>query len=77
MSETYLAKPSPKYIYAIIMNTMKVTGFPNGLFTNDETNPKYFEESTQNKTVIIQKAIDITKIILNNNINIIFYILIL
>ena len=28
MHEKYLKKPPPKYIYQIVINTMKKTGFP-------------------------------------------------
>lgn len=67
MQDKLLQKPPPKYIYDIIMNTMNVTEFPRGLFTDDEMNPKYFDESPQNKIEILQKAIDITKIVNNEN----------
>ena len=30
--ERYLKRPSPDYIFTLFMNTMKVTGFPKGLF---------------------------------------------
>jgi len=44
MAEKFLVKPPPRYVFDIIMNTMNATGFPKGLFTEDETNVKYFEE---------------------------------
>ena len=67
MTEKLLKKPPPKYIYDIIMNTMKKTGFPKGLFTADEENPKYFESDAHHKLDILQKVIDITKIVMNEN----------
>ena len=70
MSEKLLKKPPPKYIYDIIMNTMKKTNFPKGLFTADEENPKYFEADVHHKLDILQKTIDITKIIMNENFDI-------
>ena len=36
MTEKLLKKPPPKYIYDIILNTMKATGFPKGLYTPEE-----------------------------------------
>ena len=44
MQEKLLRKPSPRYVYDILMATMGVTGFPKGLYSDDETNPKFFDE---------------------------------
>ena len=44
MQEKFLKKPPPRYVYDMIMSTMAATGFPKGLFTDDETNPKFFDE---------------------------------
>lgn len=43
MQEKFLVKPPPRYVYDMIMSTMKKTGFPKGLYTEDEMNVKYFE----------------------------------
>jgi len=67
MTEKLLKKPPPKYIYDIILNTMKKTGFPKGLFTAEEEDHKYFEADAHHKLDILQKAIDITKIVMNEN----------
>ena len=67
MTEKLLKKPPPKYIYDIILNTMKKTGFPKGLFTAEEEDHKYFEADAHHKLDILQKAIDITKIVNNEN----------
>ena len=63
MQEKYLKKPPPKFIYHIVINTMKKTGFPKGLITDDEVNDKYFDSNTNNKVEILQKVIDITQIV--------------
>ena len=65
MTEKLLKRPPPKYIYDIIMNTMEKTGFPKGLFTAKEEDKKYFESDPHNKKAIINKVIDITKIVMN------------
>lgn len=44
MAEKLLVKPPPRYVYDIIMATMGKTGFPKGLYTDDELNVKFFEE---------------------------------
>ena len=67
MTEKFLKKPPPKYIYDMIMNTMKATGFPKGLFTDEEMDPKFFESDPRNKIEIFQKVIDISKIVTNEN----------
>jgi hypothetical protein len=46
---------------------MKKTGFPKGLFTAEEEDHKYFEADAHHKLDILQKAIDITKIVMNEN----------
>ena len=67
MHEKLLKKPPPKYIYDIVMNTMKKTGFPRGLFTSQEEDVKFFESDARHKLEILQKVIDITKIVTNEN----------
>ncbi len=67
MHEKLLKKPPPKYIYDIVMNTMKKTGFPKGLFTSQEEDVKFFESDARHKLEILQKVIDITKIVTNEN----------
>ena len=49
---------------------MAKTGFPKGLFTSEEEGHKYFEADAHHKLDIIQKAIDITKIVMNENFDI-------
>ena len=70
MTEKLLKKPPPKYIYDIILSTMKTTGFPKGLYTPEEEDHKYFESDAHHKLDILQKAIDITKIVMNENFDI-------
>ena len=70
MVEKFLKKPPPKYIYDIILNTMKVTDFPKGLYTEEEQDHKYFEADAHHKLAILQKAIDITKIVMNEDFDI-------
>ena len=67
MIEKLLKKPPPKYIYDIILNTMKKTNFPKGLLTDQEMDHKYFEADPHHKLAILQKVVDITKIVVNEN----------
>ena len=67
MTEKLLKKPPPKYIYDIILNTLKKTNFPKGLLTDQEMDHKYFEADPHHKLAILQKVVDITKIVVNEN----------
>jgi hypothetical protein len=49
MQEKFLKKPPPRYVYDMIIATMGVTGFPKGLFSDDESNAKFFDEVRCNK----------------------------
>ena len=70
MTEKLLKKPPPKYIYDIILNTMKKTNFPKGLLTDQEMDHKYFEADPYHKLAILQKVVDITRIVVNENFDI-------
>ena len=63
MTEKLLKRPPPKYIFDIIKSTMDKTGFPKGLYTESELDNKYFMADGRNKIKILNKAIDITKLI--------------
>ena len=65
--EKYLKRPSPKYIFALVINTMQKTGFPKGLFTLKEENIEYFMADLNHKKEFLKKVIDITKIITKIN----------
>ncbi len=68
--EKYLKRPAPKYIFTLVINTMKKTGFPKGLFTREEQDIEYFSADINHKRAFFNKLIDITKIATKNNIDI-------
>ena len=68
--EKYLKRPPPKYIFTLVINTMKKTGFLRGLFTQEEENVDYFSVDINHKRVFFNKLIDITKMVIKNNIDI-------
>ena len=68
--EKYLKRPSPKYIYSLVMNTMKKTGFPKGLFTSEEEKEEYFMSDINHKAQFLTKVIDITKLVTKINFDI-------
>ena len=68
--EKYLKRPAPKYIFTLVINTMKKTGFPKGLFTREEQDIEYFSADVNHKRAFFNKLIDITKIATKNNIDI-------
>jgi TRAF3-interacting protein 1 len=70
MQEKLLKRPPPRYVYDIVMATMNLTGFPKGLFTDDEIDPKFFDKSPKHKLLIFSHLIKITQIVLNKEIDI-------
>ena len=61
LKEKFLKRPSPKYIFELVMNTMKSTGFPKGLFTIEEQSIDYFMANVDHKRAFFRKLIDITQ----------------
>ena len=49
---------------------MKKTGFLRGLFTQEEENVDYFSADINHKRAFFNKLIDITKMVIKNNIDI-------
>jgi len=68
--EKYLKRPTPRYIFTLVINTMKKTGFPRGLFTPEEENVEYFSADKNHEISFFNKLIDITKMVIKNNIDI-------
>ena len=70
LKEKFLKRPSPKYIFELVMNTMKSTGFPKGLFTIEEQSIDYFMANVDHKRAFFRKLIDITQLVTKKNCNI-------
>ena len=70
LKERYLKRPSPRYIFDLVINTMKKTGFPKGLFTPEEENGDYFMADSSHKRAFFNKLIDIMKIISKKDLDI-------
>ena len=49
------------------MNTMQKTGFPNGIFTEEEKKFEYFKSSSEHKRKFIEKVVEITRLVTKNN----------
>ena len=54
LKEKHLKRPSPKYLFFLIINTLKITDFPLGLFT---------EKDRDNKIIFFKKIIELIQII--------------
>ena len=67
MTEFLLKKPPPKYIFDIIINTMKKTNFPKGLLTEQEMSQKYFMADSHHKYIILDKVINFTEMVFDEN----------
>ena len=60
MAEQLLKKPPFKYIFDIITETTKVTGFGKGLLTQEETAAEFYD-SRERKIAYLQKFVDLVK----------------
>ena len=58
-----LKRPHTEFIFNTVINTMKRTGFPKGLLTQEEESFRYFWENIEHQKDFISKVIDITKIV--------------
>ena len=65
MKDKYLKKPSPKFIFLIVINTMKQTGFPDGLFTQKEQNIEFFMANIYHKKKFLVKITELINYIIN------------
>ena len=70
LKEKHLKRPSPKYLFFLIINTLKITDFPNGLFTEEEQTLEYFLEDRDNRIIFFKKIIELIQIISKENLNI-------
>ena len=59
----HLEKLKPENIFKIVIYTMNETGFPKGLFTEEEQNINYFMTDINHQKEFMNKVIDITKIV--------------
>ena len=59
-------------ISMILLNTMKITGFQKVQYTPEEKDHKNFKSDAHHKLDILQKEINITKIIMRENLDIKF-----
>ncbi|CAD8195748.1 unnamed protein product [Paramecium pentaurelia] len=67
MSQKLLEKPPFKYIFDIIMETTKQTGYAKGLYTNDELDGNSYDNKDK-KLLFLQKIIDLTQMMLKEEI---------
>jgi hypothetical protein len=55
LKEIYLKMPSPIYIFSIIINTMKITGFSIGFFLPEQERHKYISSDINHQKIICLK----------------------
>ena len=67
LEQKFLQKPAPTYIFKIVLNIMKKTGFPNGLYTEQEKNLEYFKANIENKEQFMKKVVEVTRLVTKNN----------
>ncbi|CAD8212508.1 unnamed protein product [Paramecium octaurelia] len=64
MKEKYLIKPPFNYIFDIILETRKKTGYAKGLYKSEELDDNYYYIKDR-KVFFLQKIIDLTSLTLN------------
>ena len=67
LDEKHLKRPSPKYLFFLIINTLKITGFPYSLFTEQEVTLEHFLKTRENKILFFTKIIGLIEMISNEN----------
>ncbi|CAK57360.1 unnamed protein product (macronuclear) [Paramecium tetraurelia] len=67
MSQKLLERPPFKYIFDIIMETTKQTGYAKGLYTTDELDGNSYDNKDK-KLMFLQKIIDLTSMMLKEEI---------
>ena len=70
LKEKHLKRPSPKYLFFLIINTLKITGFPAGLFTEEEETLEHFLENNDNKIIFFTKIIGLLELITKEKLDI-------
>lgn len=60
MKEKLLMKPPFKYLFDIVHETIKGTGFFEGLYSPEELNEKYYD-SREKKVLFLQKVMEVSK----------------
>ena len=64
IKEKYFQKPAPSYIFHLVMNTLKKTGFPNGLFSEKQKSFEYFKRNLEHKKKILGKITELINFII-------------
>lgn len=57
LTDNLLSKPPFKYLFDIIMEVQRVTGFSNGLYTNEEMNKDVITNDKNMKLIFLEKII--------------------
>ena len=65
IEDKYFKKPSPSYIFQIVMKTLKKTGFPKNLFPCRQQNFEYFKKHLEHKKKILGKITGLITFIIN------------
>lgn len=67
MTEKLLCKPPFKYIFDIVQETIKATGFAKGLYNEEESAASFYTDKDK-KIFFLKKLIDITSLVLKQEI---------
>jgi hypothetical protein len=70
MTEKHLIRPPFKYLYDIITEIRNVTGFGEGLYSDIEDEPAFYEGKKARKEFYLKKIITLTSLILGEEIEV-------
>ncbi|KAF7640373.1 hypothetical protein Mgra_00000195 [Meloidogyne graminicola] len=62
LTDQLLNRPPFKFLHDIVQEVLKTTGYPSGLFTEDELDSSKASSSRENKIIFLQKLIDVLNI---------------
>lgn len=62
LTDQLLQRPPFKFLHDIVRETLQATGFPSGLFTDDELDSTKAGASRDNKVAFLQKLIDVLNV---------------
>ena len=65
LTDKLLKKPPPTYIYDIVLESMKITNFPKGFFTEQEEDRKYFISDSYHRYNFLDKLINFCSLVQN------------
>ena len=65
LKDKYFQKPSPSFIFQVVMDILKKTGFPKNLFSKKQQDFDYFRRHIEHKKKILEKITELINFIID------------